>query len=99
MNPEDTTLQSLLQKTRSRRRFLLTLRGFAIVIGVLVVVLLLTGWTAHRYRYNGSALVVLRLGAFLIVLTTIYFALVRPLLKRISDSRLARLIEERSPGT
>ncbi|HSE23024.1 MAG TPA: DUF4175 family protein [Pyrinomonadaceae bacterium] len=99
MNPEHTTLQGLLQKTRSRRRFLLTLRGIAIVIGVLAVVLLMTGWTAHRYRYNGSALVVLRLGAFLIVLTTIYFALVRPLLKRISDSRLARLIEEHSPGT
>jgi len=99
MNPEHTTLQSLLQKTRSRRRLLLTLRGVAIVIGVLAVVLLLTGWTAHRYRYNGNALVVLRAGAFLVVLTTIYFALLRPLLKRISDSRLARLIEERSPGT
>src|SRR5215204_6419623 len=33
------------------------------------------------------------------VLTTLYFALIRPLFKRISDARLARLIEEHSPGT
>src|SRR5215204_7347053 len=32
------------------------------------------------------------------VLTTLYFALIRPLFKRITDARLARLIEERSPG-
>ncbi|HET6862187.1 MAG TPA: DUF4175 family protein, partial [Pyrinomonadaceae bacterium] len=99
MNPEHKTLQSLLQKTRSRRKLLLTLRGFAIVLAVLAVVLLLTGWTAHRYRYNSNALVALRTGAFLSVLATIYFALLRPLLKRISDFRLARLIEEHSPGT
>ena len=99
MNPENTTLHSLLKKTRSRRQLLLTLRGVAIVLGLLAVVLLLTGWTAHRYRYNGNALVILRVGALLMVLTTIYFALLRPLLKRISDFRLARLIEERSPGT
>ena len=58
-----------------------------------------TGWAAHRYRYNGSALLTLRIGALLMVLTTIYFALLRPLFKRISDARLARLIEEHSPGT
>jgi len=62
MNPEHTTLQNLLQKTRARRKLLLTLRGVAIVLGVLAVVLLLTGWTVHRYRYNGNALFVLRAG-------------------------------------
>jgi hypothetical protein len=53
----------------------------------------------HRYRYNGSAVVVLRIGALLSCLATIYFGLAHPLLKRITDARIARLIEERSPGT
>ena len=98
MNPETNLLDALLRKARSRRQLLLSLRGAAISVAVLAAVLLLTGWAAHRYRYNGAALIVLRLGALLILLTTIYFALVRPLLKRITDARLARLIEERTPG-
>src|SRR5688500_4615759 len=102
MNTEYTdqnVLRELLHKARSRRQLLLSLRGVAISLGVVAAVLLLTGWAAHRYRYNTSALLVLRIGALLTVLATIYFALLRPLLKRISDTRLARLIEERSPGT
>src|SRR5215207_5211682 len=99
MNPETNVLQDLLRRARARRQLLLSLRGVAISAGVVAVVLLLTGWVAHRYRYNGSALIVLRVGAVLMCLATIYFALLRPLLKRISDARLARLIEEHSPGT
>src|SRR5918999_5133994 len=99
MNPETNLLQDLLRRARSRRQLLLSLRGVAISLGVIAVLLLLTGWGAHRYRYNGSALIVLRIGALLTCLATIYFALLRPLLKRISDARLARLIEEHSPGT
>src|SRR5829696_5290374 len=98
MNPETNLLQDLLRRARARRQLLLSLRGVAISAGVVAVVLLLTGWVAHRYRYNGSALIVLRIGAVLMCLATIYFALLRPLLKRISDARLARLIEEHSPG-
>ena len=99
MSPETNLLQDLLRRARSRRQLLLLLRGVAISLGVVAALLLLTGGAAHRYRYSGSALLVLRIGAVLMVLTTIYFALVRPLLKRISDARLARLIEEHSPGT
>src|SRR5438105_1229427 len=95
----DTSLQELLRRVRARRKLLLALRGVAISLGVVAVVLLLTGSVAHRYRYNGATLIVLRAGALLMVLATIYFALLRPLLKRISDARLARLIEEHSPGT
>src|SRR5690349_121117 len=95
---DQNLLRQLLRKARARRQLLLTLRGVAISVGVVAVVLLLTGWTAHRYRYNGSALFVLRAGALLMCLATFYFALLRPLLKRITDTRLARLIEERTPG-
>ena len=99
MSPETNLLQDLLRRARSRRQLLLALRGGAISLCVVAAVLLLTGWAAHRYRYNGAALIVLRVGALLTVLATFYFALVRPLLKRISDARLARLIEERTFGT
>lgn len=99
MSPETNLLQDLLHRARSRRQLLLSLRGVAITVGVVAALLLLTGWAAHRYRYNGGALLTLRIGALLMILATIYFSLIRPLFKRISDARLARLIEERSPGT
>ena len=99
MSPETNLLQDLLRRARSRRQLLLSLRGVAISVGVVAGLLLLTGWAAHRYRYNGSALLTLRIGALLMILATIYFALIRPLFKRISDAKLARLIEEHSPGT
>jgi hypothetical protein len=75
------------------------LRGVAIFLCVVAAVLLLTGWAAHRFRTNNAALIVLRIGALLTVLATLYFAFIHPLLRRISDARLARLIEERTPGT
>src|SRR5689334_7366796 len=98
MNAETNLLQDLLRRARARRQLLLSLRGVAITVGVVATLLLLTGWAAHRYRYNTAALLTLRMGALLMVLATICFSLVRPLFKRISDARLARLIEEHSPG-
>ena len=99
MGPETNLLQDLIRRARRRRQLLLTLRGIAICLGAMAVVLLVTGWAAHRFRTNNAALVVLRIGALLTVLTTIFFALIYPLLRRITDARLARLIEERTPGT
>jgi hypothetical protein len=99
MNFEKNNLSDLLRRTRTRRHLLLALRGVAICLCVVAGMLLLTGWAAHRYRHNGGALLWLRLGALVTFLGTVYLALVRPLWKRISDARLARLIEERTPGT
>lgn len=99
MSPDTNVLQDLLNRARRRRQLLIVLRGVAICVCALAAILLLTGWTAHRFRTNNAALIVLRIGALLTFLATIYFALIHPLFRRISDARLARLIEERSPGT
>ena len=76
MSPETTVLQNLLQRARRRRQLLLTLRGIAICLGVVAAILLLSGWTVHRFRTNNAAILVLRIGSLLAVLATIYFALV-----------------------
>ena len=96
---DSSLLQNVLHQTRRRRQLLIVLRGIAIILCGGAAVLLLSGWAAHRFRTNAAALIVLRIGALLACLATLYFALIQPLLKRISDSRIARLIEERTPGT
>ena len=63
-------LRDLLRRLRTRRHLLLTLRGVAIALSAGAAILLLTGWAAHRYRYSFSALLTLRIGALLMVLTT-----------------------------
>lgn len=92
------SLASLLLHLRRRRQLLLALRGVAIVLTAGAAILLLTGWVAHRYRYNETALLWLRLSALITFLAAAYLALMRPLWQRINDTRLARLIEEHNPA-
>src|SRR3954469_4145693 len=95
--PDRNNLYNLLSGLRTRRRLLIVLRGVAIILTVGAAILLLTGWAAHRYRHNDNALLALRLGALITFLATAFLALVLPFFKRITDTRLARLIEERNP--
>jgi len=78
---------------------MLALRGAAVCLCAGAVVLLLTGWAAYRFRRQEGALLLLRVGALAAFVSALYFSLVRPLAKRISEVRLARWIEERTPGT
>ncbi|HEX8138120.1 MAG TPA: DUF4175 family protein [Pyrinomonadaceae bacterium] len=98
MNRQGDQLGGLLRSVRGRRRVLLVLRGAAVCLCVGALSLLLMGWAAHRYRQSEAAVVALRFGALAVFLATAYLSLLRPLLKRIGDARLARLIEERTPG-
>ena len=84
IDSESNNLRNLLRRARTRRHLLLILRGVAICLSAGAAILLLTGWAAHRYRHNESALLSLRLGALVTFLATAYLALVRPLWKRIS---------------
>jgi hypothetical protein len=95
--PDRNNLRNLLRRLRARRQLLLILRGAAIVLSAGAAILLLTGWAAHRYRHNDFALLWLRLGAGITFLATAFLAIVLPLWRRITDLRLARLIEERNP--
>jgi len=98
MDAESNNLRNLISRARKRRQLLIVLRGIAACLGVIAAILLLTGWAAHRYRFNPTALLALRLTVAIGFLATLYFAFIRPLWQRISDARLARLIEERTPG-
>src|SRR5215470_17685563 len=82
-------LSNLIQTVRRQRNLLFWLRGLAIAVAVSAGLLLLTGWAAYKQRYHTGALISLRIVALLGLLSTVYFALVRPLRRKVSDTQLA----------
>ena len=105
MNPQanNTTTSSgrdfkIVNTVRRRRLFLLVVRGLAICLAVAAVLLLVTGLAAHSYRHHDNILILLRVGALLGIIASIFFFLIQPLRKRITDAQVARLVEERHPA-
>src|SRR5215813_8671099 len=98
MNSQGNQLIGIISAVRKRRNLLLILRGLAITIVVTTAMLVITGLAAYRYRVSTAALVSLRVFAVLSMIAAVYFAVVRPLRRRVSDAQLARLVEEKHPG-
>src|SRR6266545_4010362 len=91
-------LDRLIHYARQRRRLLLALRGLALCLASGAIILLLFGWAVYHYRYHDATVMSLRLAALGAVIANVYVLLIRPLARRITDARLARLIEEHAPG-
>ncbi|HMY74800.1 MAG TPA: hypothetical protein PLQ88_23475, partial [Blastocatellia bacterium] len=98
MDYQGNQLFGIINAVRKRRNWLLTLRGLAVTLAVAAGLLLLTGLAAYRYRYSSGALISLRVAAVLGLIAVVYFLLVRPLRRKISDAQIARLVEEKHPG-
>ena len=98
MTYESDNLNATLASVRRRRNLLTILQGVAISLAVTAGMLLLTGWAAYRYRFSGGMLAGLRLLALLAILSSVFFFLVRPLRRKVTDAQLARLIEEKEEG-
>jgi hypothetical protein len=95
---EGNLLVGTVRAVRRRRLWALALRGIAISLAAGSLILLAAGLAAQRYRYSDQAILGLRLAALIGFAAVIYYALVRPLSRRISDAQIARLIEERTPN-
>src|SRR5262245_54901632 len=98
MNQQSDQLMGIISAVRNRRNLLTVLRGLAITIVVTTAMLLIAAFAAYRFRFSAAAVWSLRIFAVLSVISTVYFALVRPLRRRVNDAQLARLVEEKHPG-
>lgn len=98
MRNEKRPLFKLIAAVRRRRHSLLVLRGASLLLASGAAGLLLLGWVAERNRFRPSALSSLRVTAIVALLAGLYFLLIRPLMRKISDRQLARFIEERQPA-
>ena len=98
MNHQSDQLIGIISAVRKRRNLLTVLRGLAITIAITAAMLVIAALAAYRFRFSTAALVSLRIFAVLSVIAAVYFALVRPLRRLVSDAQLARLVEEKHPG-
>lgn len=90
-------LVQVIRRVRSRWRLKLVLRGAAIVLGVGLAAFLVSAYGMERAGFSAGAITTFRIATYgvLAVLATLY--LVVPLLRRVSDERVALYLEENEP--
>src|SRR5262245_36544767 len=98
MENQSNRFFNIIQSVKDRRRTLIILRGAAMTISLAAALLLLAGYAAYRYRVSTWPLFTLRIAVFAALIGVVYFFLVRPLTRRINDTQLARLVEEKHTG-
>jgi len=98
MTQEFLQLQSKISEVRKRLKWITAAKGLAIALALSLVVLVVAVYCADHWNYSDRAVTVARLFSVLGIASVFGWFLVRPLLKRIEDVRVARYIEERHPA-
>ena len=82
-----TELVDVIRRVRNRWRLRLALRGAVIVVAGTLLALLLSASSLEALRFSPAAIIAFRLIAFLVFGGLAYIGLVRPLRRRVTDSR------------
>ena len=98
MSEQGRILEQTIRNFRRRRTGLLVLRGVALSLGLLAILLLVTGLVAWRFRGQEWMVQALRLLTAGGVGLALYLTLWRPLRRHVSDRQIARYLEERTEG-
>ncbi|MBI3950492.1 MAG: hypothetical protein HY314_08570 [Acidobacteria bacterium] len=95
---ERTQLTTFIRAARWRWRGAVALKGLAVSLAIGGVAFTSSAALADHFHYARAWVIALRVVSMLIFVAAVGFFLLRPLLKRIPDIRMAQLIEEKNPG-
>ena len=98
MTQEFRQLQSKINEVRKRLKWITAAKGLAISLALSLVVLAVAVYCADHWNYSDRAVAMARLFSVLAIAGVFGWFLVRPLLRRVEDVRVARYIEERHPA-
>src|SRR5688572_26055674 len=98
MTQEFRQLQSKINEVRNRLKWITAAKGLALALAFSLAVLVVAVYCADHWNYSDRAVTMARLFSVLAIAAGFGWFLVRPLLKRIEDVRVARYIEERHPA-
>ncbi|MBW3535069.1 MAG: DUF4175 family protein [Gemmatimonadetes bacterium] len=91
-------IRRILRSVRGRWRLRILLRGLAFTLGAAAVAFLASAWAMELLRFSPGAVTGLRWAAWGAVAAVAAVTLIRPLLRRVSDERVALYLEEREPS-
>jgi hypothetical protein len=98
MTQEFRQLQSKIHEVRMRLKWITAAKGLAIALGLSLAILAVAVYCADYWNYSDRAVAMARLFSVLAIAGVFGWFLVRPLLRRVEDVRVARYIEERHPA-
>ena len=88
-------LVDVIHKVRNRWRLKLALRGAVIVVAGMFLALMSSAAGLEALRFTAPSILAFRALAVVIFTALIYYGLVRPLRRQVSDSQVALYLEER----
>jgi len=95
---ERDELFDVVRSVRNRWRLRVLLRGVALVMLSALALLLLAGWVIDAFRFDATAVTVVRVVAWTVFSGVVLWVLILPLFRRVSDRRVALYLEEHEPS-
>ncbi len=98
MTQEFRQLQGKIKEVRKRLKWIVAAKGLAISLALTLGILAIAVYSADHWNYSDRAVASARLFSAIAIAGAFGWFLVRPLLRRVEDVRVARYIEERHPA-
>src|SRR3954447_19451135 len=97
MDPR-TELVDVIRRVRNRWRARLALRGAVVVAAGTVLALLLSASGLESFRFSAPAIITFRIITVAVFVGLMFYGLVWPLRRRVTDAQVAMYLEERDPS-
>ena len=97
MDYRSSELVEVIRRVRNRWRLRLALRGAVIVVAGTVLALLLSASGLESFRFSAPAIISFRIITVAIFVGLLFYGLVWPLRRRVSDAQVAMYLEECDP--
>src|SRR5688572_25670087 len=93
-----TTLHEIIDDVRSRWRWKLGLRGVAQVLAVALGLFLLAAYGMEWAKFSPASIIAARVVFAVALLASLYFFLLLPLRRKVTDEQVALYLEEHEPS-
>src|SRR5256885_283088 len=97
MDYRSSELVEVVRRVRNRWRLRLALRGAVIVVAGTVLALLLSASGLESFRFSAPAIISFRIISVAVFVGLLFYGLVWPLRRRVSDAQVAMYLEECDP--